>query len=75
MRLTLSKLTLVNLKKYYKIMLKMLTTVMIALHGLILTYIYVQLHAVSRTQPGGQREPSVKTLRSPLSTNSGGIAC
>ena len=26
-----------------------------------------QLHAVSRTQQGRQREPSVKTLRSPLS--------
>ena len=26
-----------------------------------------QLHAVSRTQRGRQREPSVKTLRSPLS--------
>ena len=26
-----------------------------------------QLHAVSRTQQGKQREPSVKTLRSPLS--------
>ena len=25
-----------------------------------------QLHAVSRTQQGRQREPSVKTLRSPL---------
>ena len=28
-----------------------------------------QLHAVSRTQQGRQREPSVKTLRSPLSAN------
>ena len=27
-----------------------------------------QLHAVSRTQQGRQREPSVKTLRSPLSS-------
>ena len=27
-----------------------------------------QLHAVSRTQLGRQREPSVKTIRSPLST-------
>ena len=26
-----------------------------------------QLHAISRTQQGRQREPSVKTLRSPLS--------
>ena len=26
-----------------------------------------QLHAVSRTQEGRQREPNVKTLRSPLS--------
>ena len=26
-----------------------------------------QVHAVSRTQQGRQREPSVKTLRSPLS--------
>ena len=26
-----------------------------------------QLHAVSRTQQGRQREPIVKTLRSPLS--------
>ena len=29
--------------------------------------IVIQLHAVSRTQQGRQREPSVKTLRSPLS--------
>ena len=29
--------------------------------------IFFQLHAVSRTQQGRQREPSVKTLRSPLS--------
>ena len=27
-----------------------------------------RLHAVSRTHQGGQREPSVKTLRSPFST-------
>ena len=27
----------------------------------------IQLHALSRTQQGRQREPSVKTLRSPLS--------
>ena len=27
---------------------------------------FYQLHAVSRTQQGKQREPSVKTLRSPL---------
>ena len=27
----------------------------------------IQLHAVSRTQQGSQREPSVKTLRSRLS--------
>ena len=27
----------------------------------------LQLHAVSRSQQGRQREPSVKTLRSPLS--------
>ena len=32
------------------------------------------LHAVSRTQQGRQREPSVKTLRHFL-PNSGGIAC
>ena len=32
-----------------------------------------QLHAVSRTQLGNQREPIVKTLRSPLSAESGGI--
>ena len=32
------------------------------------TYIlFFQLHAVSRTQQGRQREPSVKTLCSPLS--------
>ena len=31
-------------------------------------YYINQLHAVSRTQQGRQREPSVKTLRSPLST-------
>ena len=28
---------------------------------------YNQLHAVSRTWQGRQREPSIKTLRSPLS--------
>ena len=28
---------------------------------------FYHLHAVSRTQQGGQREPSVKTLRFPLS--------
>ena len=28
-----------------------------------------QLHAVSRTQQGSQREPSVKTLHSPLSAD------
>ena len=30
-------------------------------------YVLNQLHAVSRTLQGRQREPSVKTLRSPLS--------
>ena len=32
---------------------------------------YIQLHAVSRTLRGRQREPSVKTLRSPLSAEFG----
>ena len=30
-------------------------------------YLFIQLHAVSRTLQGRQREPSVKTLHSPLS--------
>ena len=32
-----------------------------------LMFFFYQLHAVSRTQQGRQREPSVKTLRFPLS--------
>ena len=44
----------------------------------LITNIFFQLLAVSRTQQGRQREPSVKTLRFPLShfpPISGGIVC
>ena len=34
-----------------------------------------QLHAVSRTQQGRQREPSVKTHRPRFPPGSGGIVC
>ena len=33
----------------------------------LLEFLFYQLHAVSRTQQCWQREPSVKTLRGPLS--------
>ena len=36
---------------------------------------YNQLHAVSRTQQGKQREPSVRHSVPHLLPNSGGIAC